>query len=233
MDGRPLVIEALRLDVEHEAPFAAFYHHEFLPSVVEEADGITGSWRYQEHQVSGSLRYYRKHFLTIHECSSEASAGALLDLLARRHGETSWGRWSDALHDVEDPRIYRERWRHARQPLDGIFGSRPFFMVSVELAQERAQAFHDWYERDYLPRNVADVPGWVGCRRYSSAGRTPERHLAIYEAGDLHGLDESLEAMRAPFRLKENLSWQAWDSGPKRAILWEDAGMYRPVYRRP
>ena len=83
-------------------------------------------------------------------------------------------------------------------------------MVSVELDAERAHQFHDWYEEDYLPKNVADVPSWVACRRYSSEGREPARHLAIYEAFDLPGLDESLDMMRAPFRMAENMSWKRW-----------------------
>ena len=77
------------------------------------------------------------------------------------------------------------------------------------------------------------MPGWVGCRRYSSVGRTPTRHHAIYEAADLHGLDESLEAMRAPFRLKENMAWKLWDTGSDPAITWEDAAMFKPIFRNP
>ena len=106
-------------------------------------------------------------------------------------------------------------------------------MVSVELDAERAHQFHDWYEEDYLPKNVADVPSWVACRRYSSEGREPARHLAIYEAFDLPGLDESLDMMRAPFRMAENMSWKRWDSGGRPAITWEDAATYKPIFRKP
>jgi len=233
MSGRPLVVESFRLDVEREAPFGAFYHHEYLPAVLAEACGVRSTWRYQEHQVTGSLRYYRKQFITIHECGTAAEAEALVTLLQQHAAAGALGEWAPSIVEAEPPCLYVERWAHPRVPLDGIFGSRPFFMVSVELRPGREQAFHDWYEREYLPRNVADVPGWVGCRRYSSVGREPARYLAIYEAADLHGLDESLEAMRAPFRLEENMSWKRWDSGPDAAITWEDAAMFRPIYRRP
>ena len=233
MPGRPLVVESFRLDVEQEAPFSASYHHEFLPAVFGDAGGVRGTWRYQEHQVTGSLRYYRKQFFTFHECESRADAEALIEILGRRTADGAMGVWAGSIVEAEPPCLYVERWAHPRMPLDGIFGSRPFFMVSVELQPGREQAFDDWYEAEYLPRNVADVPGWVACRRYSSVGRTPARHHAIYEAADLHGLDESLEAMRAPFRLAENMAWKRWDTGAGAAISWEDAAMFRPIYRRP
>src|SRR5262249_47200872 len=151
-----------------------------------------------------SLKYYAKQFLTILHCESlEADHEALQALRTRTDAE--WEKWrTSAIHDLEAPCVYRERWAHPRAALDGPFGSRPFFMVSVELRPGHEQPFHDWYEQDYLPKNVADVPLWVACRRYSSEGRQPARHLAIYETADLGALDEALDMMRAPFRLAEN-----------------------------
>ncbi|NDH64541.1 MAG: hypothetical protein EBY18_23510, partial [Alphaproteobacteria bacterium] len=63
--------------------------------------------------------------------------------------------------------------------------------------------------------------------------RQPERHHAIYEAADLAALDASLDAMRAPFRLAENMAWKQWDSGERPAITWEDAATFKPIFRRP
>jgi len=238
MPGAALVLASFRLDVEPEAPFSAFYHHRYLPALVGAVPEICAAWRYQEHQVAGSLRYYRKQFVTILECDSSDAGARALEVIERRSGrdptEREWQDWcARAVHDLEPPRLYLERWAHPRKPLDGNFASRPFFMVSVELEVGREQAFHDWYEKEYLPRNVADVPSWVACRRYSSVGRQPVRHLAIYEAADLPGLDASLEAMRAPFRMAENMSWKRWDSGEQPAIVWEDAAMFKPIFRMP
>jgi hypothetical protein len=64
-------------------------------------------------------------------------------------------------------------------------------------------------------------------------GRNPSRQHTVYEAGDLAGLDASLEAMRAPFRLEENMSWKQWDAGDRPAIAWEDAATYKPIFRKP
>jgi hypothetical protein len=233
-----LILVSFRLDVEPEAPFSAFYHHRYLPNLMREMPEIRAAWRYQEHQVTGSLRYYRKQFLTLLACESADAAQRALQAIEARAGdhvdEREWREWcARAMHDLEPPRLYRERWAHPRTPLDGSFASRPIFMVSVELAGGEEQRFHDWYETAYLPRNVADVPSWVACRRYSSVGRRPARHLAIYEAADLPGLDASLEAMRAPFRMAENMSWKRWDTGTPPTITWEDAAMFKPIFRAP
>lgn len=233
MVGRPLVVVSFRLDMEQEAPFSEFYNHRYLPGLMHDVSAIRSAWRYQEHHVAGSLKYYRKQFLTIFECGSRLEAEqALLAIETRPAPELQ--KWRAlAMHDVEPPCLYLERWAHPRKPMDGNFGSRPIFLVSVELSVGQEQRFNDWYEQDYLPKNVADVPSWVGCRRYSSVGRQPERHHAIYEAADLAALDASLDAMRAPFRLAENMAWKQWDSGERPAITWEDAATFKPIFRRP
>lgn len=233
MSGRPLVMVSFRLDVEHEAPFSEFYNHRYLRDLMREVPGIEAAWRYQEHHVAGSLRYYRKQFLTLFECRSPAEGERAVQAIEARPSPELQKWRALAMHDVEPARLYLERWAHPRKPVDGNFAGRPFFMVSVELAAGQDSRFNDWYENDYLPKNVADVPSWAACRRYSSAGRTPARHHAIYEAADLAGLDASLEAMRAPFRLAENMAWKQWDSGEHPAITWEDATTFKPIFRAP
>jgi len=225
MSGRPIIVVSFQLDVEKEAEFSEFYHHHYLPDLMRDVPQIVSARRYQEHHVEGSLKYYRKQFLTILECDSQAAAQTALAAMERQSAVVPAG--------AEPPCLYLERWAHARVPVDGSFGSRPFFMVSVEVDAGREQAFNDWYEQVYLPRNVADVPPWAGCRRYGSVGRTPARYLTLYEAHDLPGLDQSLEMMRAPFRLKENMSWKQWDTGANPAITWEDAASFKPIFRNP
>lgn len=230
-----MIVVSFRLDVEKEAAFSAFYHHRFLSALLAAVPSLRAARRYQEHHVTGSLRYYAKQFLTILEGDDEPAALAVLQVWPPEGAlRDEWEQWrGSALRDLEPPCLYGERWAHPRRPPDGAFGGRPFFLVSVELDPAGAAAFHAWYEGEYLPRNVADVPGWVACRRYSSAGRTPARHLALYEAADLGALDDCLDAMRAPFRLDENMAWKRWDSGPAPVITWEDAATFRPIYRNP
>lgn len=231
MPDSALIAVSFRLDVEQEAPFSEFYHHRHILALMRDAPAIRSAWRYQEHHVTGSLKYYRKQFLTLLECESGEGVRQALEALG---GDPEWEKWrASAIHDLEPPCVYRQRWAHPRRAADGNFGSRPFFMVSIELRADQAERFHDWYEQDYLPKNVADVPSWVACRRYSSEGREPARHLAIYEAQDLRGLDDSLDMMRAPFRMAENMAWKQWDSGERPVITWEDAATYKPIFRRP
>ena len=231
MSTSALIVVSFRLDVEQEAPFSEFYHHRYIPTLMADVPAIKSARRYQEHHVTGSLKYYRKQFLTLFECESVESAHRALGAIG---SDPEWEKWqASAIHDLDPPCVYRQRWAHPRGAPDGPFGSRPFFMVSVELRADQAQPFHDWYEQDYLPKNVADVPSWVACRRFSSEGREPVRHLAIYEAVDLPGLDDSLDMMRAPFRMPENMAWKRWDSGDRPAITWEDAATYKPIFRRP
>lgn len=226
-----MILVSFRLDVEQEAQFSEFYHHRYLPDLMRAAPAIRSARRYQEHHVTGSLKYYRKQFLTLLECDSVEGARGLLPAM---DGDAEWAKWrGSAIHDLDPPCVYRQRWAHPRAAWDGNFGSRPFFMVSVELRDEQAGPFHEWYEQDYLPKNVADVPSWVACRRYSSEGRASARHLTIYEAFDLAGLDASLDMMRAPFRMSENMAWKRWDTGDRPAIAWEDAATYKPILRRP
>lgn len=234
----PIIMVSFQLDAEAEAPFSAFYHHRYIPNLMDDVPGVRSAWRYQEHHVAGSLKYYRKQFITIYECESQESAGRAIAAIDGRPGreadQAEWAKWqAQAIHNLEAPCLYLERWAHPRAPVDGIFGGRPFFMVSVEVVAEQQERFDEWYERQYLPRNVADVPSWVGCRRYSSVGRIPARHHAVYEAGDLAGLDASLEAMRAAYRLEENMSWKQWDTGDRPTITWEDAATYKPIFRKP
>ncbi|MDI1288190.1 MAG: hypothetical protein PSV46_27675 [Reyranella sp.] len=233
MSGRPLIMVSFRLDVEQEAPFSEFYNHRYIPDLIRGVPGIEAAWRYQEHHVAGSLKYYRKQFLTLFACGSRQDAGRVLSAIEARPAPELQEWQARAMHDVEPPCLYVERWAHPRKPIDGDFAGRPFFMVSVELAAGQEQRFNDWYEQDYLPKNVADVPSWAACRRYSSVGRQPTRHHAIYEAADLGGLDTSLEAMRAPFRLAQNMAWKQWDSGERPAFTWEDAATFKPIFRTP
>ena len=232
-----MIVVSFRLDVDKEAAFSAFYHHRYLPALQRELAVLRSVRRYQEHHVTGSLRYYAKQFLTLLESDRDRESEALAavaDWSGRGELAAEWRRWqAETIGDLQPPCLYRERWAHPRRAQDGAFGSRPFFMVSVELRPGAEQPFHDWYEREYMPRNVADVPGWVACRRYSSQDRSPARHLAIYEAADLAGLDDSLDTMRAPFRLDENMAWKRWDAGEAPSITWEDAATFRPIYRNP
>jgi hypothetical protein len=236
MPAKPLMIVSLTVDPEKEAEFNSFYHHRYIPKLLSVVPEIVSARRYEEFNVEGSLRWYVRQYLTIYEIASDDAIPAAIEGLGRPGREAEreeWERWSTShLHKIER-HCYRARYAHRRTPPDGAFAGRPFFMVSVELREEARVDFDRWYESEYLPANLAEVPTWAACRRYSSVDRVPARHLTIYEAPSSAGLSECLGLMRAPWRLAENASWQRWDRGTGPAISWEDAASFRPIYRFP
>ncbi len=233
----PLVLVWVGVDHTKEAEFNAFYHHRYLPKLLQSIPEIESAWRYTEHNVDGSLRYYSKKELTIYQARSGVSGEELLDFITLRPGPESeraeWEQWKAEFHFHEAATVYHPRYVHPRKCSAGPFGLGPFFMVSVEVRAEEEERFNAWYEGVYLPCNLSDVPTWTGCRRYRSQGRDPARTLTVYQARDVAGLALSLESMRAPHRLDENASWQQWDSGPEPVITFEDAASYRPIFRYP
>lgn len=238
MTSKAIIIVSLSITSEKEAEFNEFYHHRYIPNLMSIIPEIKSVRRYQEHNVDGTLRYYNKQFLTIYECSSGIDAQLILEAIKQRPGrekeKIEWDKFKiNGFQHLDSACIYIQRYQHPRGMGMDHFGSRPFFMVSVEVIPEQMVIFDDWYEQLYLPRNLADVPTWTGCCRYSSQGRTPSRQLTLYEAQDLSTLQQSLELMRAPHRLKENASWKQWDTGSIPAIAWEDATSFKPIFRFP
>lgn len=238
MDQKAIILISLTVDTDKEIEFNDFYHHYYIPKIIQTIPEIHSARRYKEHNVDGTFRYLNKQYLTIFECESEEKAQKALTAINNRSGheeeKNAWKKWqSDSLYNLQHTAVYSQRYIHPRMPWDGEFGSRPFFMVSVEVTPEKLKAFDNWYEKICLPKNLADVPTWAACRRYESCGRAPARQLTIYEAWDIHGLHNSLELMRAPYRLRENAFWKEWDSGGDSAIIWEDATSFKPIFRYP
>lgn len=238
MSNKALVIVGLSVNTEREAEFNQFYHHQYIPNIMRVIPELKLARRYQEHNVEGSLRYYNKKYLTIYECASEAMAQKALEAIKNRPGrEKERVQWNEfqasSLYHLESACIYTQTYAHRRVALESHWGSRPFFMVSVEVQPDQQKQFDAWYEQDYLPKNIADVPTWTACRRYTSQGKVPTRQLTIYEAADLAGLQTSLELMRSYHRLQENASWKQWDTGENPAITWEEASSFKPIFRYP
>lgn len=228
-----IMMLTLRVAPKDEAAFTEFYHHRYIPRLLEVAPEIVTARRYEEWGVEGSLAWFRKRFLTIYEISTDREpVAAVADALARpgREAEKAeWASFGSALKDVER-HVYVERWAHPRRACDGPFGGRPFFMVSVETDPGHADRFRSWYETDYLPKTMADIPTFTACRRYRSIDRDVERTHTIYEANDEAALIRSFQLLRAPWRYGSNA---AWEGEVGTAIAWQDAAAWRPIYRRP
>ncbi len=71
MCGSPILIVGLRIAPEKEAEFNEFYHHRYIPKLLEVVPEIRVARRYEEYGVAGSLKWFTKRFLTVYEIASE------------------------------------------------------------------------------------------------------------------------------------------------------------------
>ncbi len=236
MLNRSLLMISLKVDFDKAGKFNDFYHHRYIPRLLEVVPELVSARRYEEHNVEGSLRWYVRQFLTIYEIASEEvieQAVRGLERPGRDAERAEWARWvSSSVHDVSRT-VYRPVYTHPRSPTDGTFAGRPFFMVSVEVRSESESEFNQFYHSQYLPKVMADGPTWAACRRYKSEGRSPARYITVYEVPSLAELGECLAQLRSPSRQSENLLWHRWQSGDAPAIVWEDATSFKPIFRLP
>ncbi len=233
-----IILVSLTIDHRKEAEFNDFYHHDYIPSLLRVVPEIQSIRRYEEYETEGSLRYYSKQFWTIYQFSSDHPQD-VLEAVQKRPGrekqQAEWKKWEKGyLKNLQHAAVYKQRYAHPRKPLDGPFAGRPFFSVNIEIQSlDKEKEFNDWYEKEYLPKNLADVPTWIACRRYSSLDPHRLRRITIYETQNEEGLKRSLQLMRSSHRFDENAAWNQWDTGDHPLIVWEDATSFVPIYRYP
>jgi hypothetical protein len=227
------MVVGLSVAPEQEAAFNEFYHHQFLPAMLRETPEILSIRRYEELGIGGSLRWYKKQFLTFYELAAETTAEqtdeffkkeSLKDVMA------PFGQWKTKSLRNFTRITFEETWESERKAADGPFGSRPFFLWSIETKPDQDASFQDWYENQYLPLQIADIPTWTTVRKYRSIGKDPVRQLTCFEAADENVLSRCLSDLRAPHRVSANSDWQ---KRVEAAVSWQDASSFRPIYRRP
>jgi hypothetical protein len=237
IDARPILQIVTSIPKRHEDEFNDFYHHEYIPIILKVFPEIVKARRYEEYNTDASLRYYFKQWVTIYELESEAAIEPLLKALPERSGREKqkqrWKEFEQKFTTYEKGRVYTCRYQHPRKTWDGPFGCRCFFSVTVDIKQDRMEEFNTWYEKEFLPSNIADVATWSACRRYTSYTGSPTRQITIYESENASSLDYSLKLMRARWRMRENESWNQWDTGEDPVITWEDASTFMPVFCYP
>lgn len=233
MEANPIMLITLAVAPEKEGEFNEFYHHRFLPGMLLSAPEIKTIRRYEELNVSGSLRWYNKQYITIYELENREVIDKSDEIFQRSGVKdlvTEFQNWKT--NDLKNfSRIsYLPRWEHERMPADGRFGNRPFLLWSLEMKAELDDQFQNWYENQYLPLQIADIPGFVAVRRYSSVGKSPVRHLTIFEAQDESALLKCLNDLRALHRTGQNREWKR-RLDP--AVSWHEATSFSCFYRRP
>lgn len=226
------MVITLGVTPEKEGEFNEFYNHRFLPALLASAPEISSIRRYEEINPGGTLRWYTKQYLTIYELKNEESVNNADEVFLRpglRELITEFQTWKK--NDLRNfSRIsYLQRWEYDRKPSDGNYGSRPLLLWSVELKPEFDAGFQDWYENQYLPLQLADIPEWCAARRYTSVARDQTRHLTFFESPDENELTRSMLSLRALHRVSQNREW-------KRRVdaqaIWHDATGFRCVYLR-
>ena len=80
--------------------------------------------------------------------------------------------------------------------------------LQVEPAQE--QAFNRWYQEDYIPRFVQQIPGIASVSRWRLPGTTT--YLTIYDLEDHVILEALQQALRNPARNADREEWHRWET---------------------
>ena len=97
--------------------------------------------------------------------------------------------------------------------------------VQMTARPDQEQAFNDWYEREYIPAFVRDIPGIVRARRFESL--SPESsgarsYLTIYEFENEPALHTGLDVMKS--REEWRTLWKEWEG---RAVSSISDGLFR------
>lgn len=228
MSAAPILLVNLTVDEDREAEFNDFYHHVYIPTFLRVIPEFKTARRYVSTEAASP-----RQFLTLYEfASAEVVDGgmAAMDRPGREAERAKFHEWEAThVHGLTSV-VYRETYRHARVPADGAWGRRPIYLVTYQVRSEQEPAFGAWYESEYIPRLMADVPGYVGCRRYLSQNAQPTTHLTVYEIAALPEVDQAIADMRSPWRTGENTAWHHWEEAAVPSI---EAGVFRPIFQRP
>ncbi|WLT38397.1 hypothetical protein NON20_00125 [Synechocystis sp. B12] len=139
-----LLVISLRIAPAAEAAFTEFYHHHYIPKLLEVVPEIITARRYEEYGVAGSLKWFSKRLLTFYELAPNVSLEQINSALSRpgREEETAtWQHWKvNALQDLSRV-AYQQTYAHSRCPWDGIFGNRPFSKSALKLNRRRNRNF--------------------------------------------------------------------------------------------
>jgi hypothetical protein len=227
----PMMLVSFSVPPDVTPEFTRFYHHEFLPQILHNSPELANIRRYEEFGVAGTLRWYNKQYLTFYQFVDDAAVKSADELFQRAKVESVVKRfreWKEKSLFNFDRRIFMPTWRHKRQTGQDFDG--PFFLWQTEMKPKLDEEFVEWYEKTYLPLQVADLPTWSSVRRYSNTTADQTRRLTLFECANEPALLRSLEDLRSAHRIQENYDWQ---KRVEAAVTWQDVTSFRPIYRAP
>lgn len=83
-------------------------------------------------------------------------------------------------------------------------------VVWLTVTPEREHDFNRWYEQDYIPRFVKQIPGINAVSRWRVPGTTT--YLTIYDLADATTLETLRDALRSPARHADREEWHRWET---------------------
>lgn len=235
-EAKPILLVATRIPKRYEDEFNDFYHHEYIPVILKVFPEILNARRYEEMNT-GTLPSNYKQWLTVYQLQSEEAIEPLLKAMPERTGREKekqrWKEFEQKMTEKKGGRIYTCRYQHPRMAEGSSFGSRYLFTVTLDIKENRLEDFNRWYEDEFLPSSLADAATWSACRRYTSYNGSPTRQITVFEAENASLLERSVMLMRSGWCVKENESWNQWNTGDDPVIIHEEAGACAPVFRYP
>ena len=82
-------------------------------------------------------------------------------------------------------------------------------VVWLKVKPEDEERFTKWYQDEYIPRFVWQVPGIVSISRWRS---TEAAYLTVYELDPATDWDALLRALRSPSRASDREEWHHWET---------------------
>lgn len=97
--------------------------------------------------------------------------------------------------------------------------------VQMTARPDQEAAFNQWYEQEYIPAFVRDIPGIVRARRFvtlSADAAGTHTYLTVYEFRDEAALHRGLDVMKS--REAWRKAWKEWEG---RAVASISDGLFR------
>ncbi len=96
--------------------------------------------------------------------------------------------------------------------------------VQMTVRPEQEEAFNAWYENEYIPAFVRDIPGISKARRFvtmSPDDKGVHTYLTIYEFTDAAAITRGMDVMRSRDAWRQ--AWKDWD---QKAVATISDGLY-------
>jgi hypothetical protein len=81
--------------------------------------------------------------------------------------------------------------------------------VWLTVAPDQEEAFTHWYQDDYIPRFVKQIPGITAVSRWKIPGTTT--YMTVYDLDPDLKQEELLASLRNPGRDAERKEWNDWE----------------------